>query len=59
MIPNNLFDWYTLGLATTFQLVPSQCSIGVNVAACFGGATGVEKPTAHTSLGASATTPFN
>ena len=64
VIPSSLFDCNTLcgptlGLGTTVQLVPSQCSISVSVAASFGGATGVEKPTAHTSLGASATTPFN
>src|ERR1017187_772455 len=50
VIPCRLFDWNTLfgpmlGLVTTLQLAPSQCSISVNVAACFGGATGVEKPT--------------
>src|SRR5579864_6783297 len=49
----------TFGLGTTVQLVPSKCSINVRVAACFGGATGVEKPTAHTSFGASASTAFN
>src|ERR1017187_9852752 len=46
VIPCRLFDWDTLfgpmlGLVTTLQLAPSQCSISVNVAACFGGATGV------------------
>src|SRR5580704_8597921 len=48
-----------LGLGATVQLVPSKCSIRVGVAASFGGATGVEKPTAHTSFGASASTAFN
>src|ERR1700724_2076779 len=49
----------TFGLGTTAQLVPSKCSINVSVAACLGGATGVEKPTAHASFGASASTAFN
>src|SRR5580704_907900 len=49
----------TLGLGTTVQFVPSKCSISVSVAASAGGGTGVEKPTAHTSFGASASTPFN
>src|SRR5579864_4440800 len=49
----------TLGLGITVQLVPSKCSIRVRVAACVGGGTGVEKPTAHTSFGASASTPFS
>src|ERR1700738_1629225 len=49
----------TFGLGTTFQLVPSKCSIKVSVADCCGGACGVEKPTAHTSFGASASTAFN
>src|SRR5579863_832137 len=53
-----LFGW-KFGLGTTAQLVPSKCSINVSVAACLGGATGVEKPTAHASFGASASTAFN
>src|SRR3984885_411179 len=62
--PSKRFDWFalfgpTFGLGTTAQLVPSKCSINVKVAACLGGATGVEKPTAHTSFGASARTAFN
>jgi hypothetical protein len=62
--PSKRFDWFalfgpTFGLGTTAQLVPSKCSINVSVAACSGGATGVEKPTAHTSFGASASTAFN
>src|ERR1700689_1994140 len=62
--PSKRFDWLTLcgptfGLGTTVQLVPSKCSIKVSVADCCGGASGVEKPTAHTSFGASASTAFN
>src|ERR1700681_4488542 len=62
--PSKRFYWFalfgpTFGLGTTAQLVPSKCSINVSVAACFGGATCVEKPTAHTSSGASASTAFN
>src|SRR5580704_9284075 len=62
--PSKRFDWLTvfgptLGLGTTFQLVPSKCSISVSVAACFGGATGVEDPTAHTLSGASESTAFS
>src|ERR1700752_5154682 len=62
--PSKRFDWFapfgpTFGLGTTAQLVPSKCSINVSVAACLGGATGVEKPTAQTSFGASASTAFN
>src|SRR6202166_5098983 len=49
----------TFGLGTTAQLVPSKCSINVRVAACLGSAPGVEKPTAHTSFGASDSTAFN
>jgi len=57
--PSKRFDWVvvfgpTFGLGTTDQLVPSKCSIKVSVAACLGGAIGVEKPTAHTSFGARA-----
>ena len=33
-----------LGLGTTLQVVPSKCSMRVRVAACDGGATGVENP---------------
>src|SRR6202035_5683414 len=61
--PSKRFDWLrlfgpTFGLGTTFQLVPSQCRIKVCVAtsSCF---PGVEKPTAHASFGASASTAFN
>src|SRR3984957_17336723 len=62
--PSKRFDWFalfgpTFGLGTTAQLTPSKCSINVSVAAGSGGATGVEKPTAHTSFGASASTAFN
>src|ERR1700730_13732487 len=62
--PSKRFDWFalfgpTFGLGTTAQLLPSKCSINVSVAACWGGATGVEKPTAHTSFGASASVAFN
>src|SRR6202795_2854433 len=62
--PSKRFDWFalfgpTFGLGTTAQLVPSKCSINVSVAACSEDATGVEKPTAHTSFGASASTAFN
>src|SRR3984957_6206787 len=62
--PSKRFDSLALfgpifGLGTTTQLAPSKCSIKVSVAACWGGATGVEKPTAHASFGASASTAFN
>src|SRR5580693_2630399 len=62
--PSKRFDWValfgpTFGLGTTAQLVPSKCSINVSVAACLGGAIGVEKPTAHTSFDARASTAFN
>src|SRR5208282_5407977 len=49
----------TLGLGMMLQLVPSKCSIKVRVAASAGGGTGVENPTAHTSFGASASTPLS
>src|ERR1700721_2188061 len=62
--PSKRFDWValfgpTFGLGTTAQLVPSKCSIQVSLAACLGDATGEEKPTAHTSFGASATPALN
>jgi len=64
VIPSRVLFWCTLGgptlgLGTTVQLVPSKCSMRVSVAACFGDTTGVEIPTAHTSLGASAATAAN
>src|ERR1700741_742398 len=62
--PRKRFGWFTpfcptFGLGTPAHHVPSKCSIKVSVAACLGGATGVENPTAQTSFGASARTAFN
>src|SRR5262249_41345593 len=45
-----------LGLGTTLQLVPSQCSISVCVALL---ALGWKPPTAHTSVPETAVTPFS
>jgi hypothetical protein len=46
-----------LGSAPPCQLMLSKCSIKVSVVDCCEGASGVEKPTAHASFGAS--TAFN
>jgi hypothetical protein len=43
----------------SFTSAGPNCSISVNVADSASGGSCVEKPTAHTSLGASAATPFN
>src|SRR6266571_1442325 len=50
-----LFDVPTLGLETTFQLVPFHCSISV----CWTPPEVVENPTAQTSEAETAATPFS
>jgi hypothetical protein len=50
-----LSDVPTLGLETTFQLVPFQCSVRV----CLTPLEGVENPTAQTSEAETAATPFS